>query len=132
VKYDLTKPCRDCPFLDEKLGMFFSSGDRAQDIADAVRIGTFPCHKTAVWDEDSDGESVQVIRPATQACAGALIALEHGDEPNQMMRIAERLGFYDPSKLEMDSPSCSDLDEWVNWHHERDEEIGAGETESIA
>lgn len=118
MKYDLTKPCKDCPFLNEKLGMFFSSGERAQDIVDGVREGMFPCHKTTTWDEDSEGETVQVRTPTTQACAGAMIALEHGGEPNQMMRIAERVGFYDATKLDMDSPSCTDLDEWVNWHYD--------------
>lgn len=28
-------------------------------------------------------------------CAGAMIVLEHEERPNQIMRIAERLGFYD-------------------------------------
>lgn len=118
MKYDLTKPCKDCPFLDEKLGMFFSSGERAQEIVDAARTGVFPCHKTTTWDENDNGDTRQVVRPTTQACAGAMIAMEHCDEPNQMMRIAERIGVYDRRKLEMDSPSCTDLDEFVNWHYD--------------
>lgn len=34
-------------------------------------------------------------------CAGALIFNEKRHTPNQMMRICERLGFYDARKLDM-------------------------------
>jgi hypothetical protein len=47
-------------------------------------------------------------------CAGAMIVLEHEDRPNQIMRIAERLGFYDRTALVMDSPVPETPDEWVD------------------
>jgi hypothetical protein len=60
--------------------------------------GEFPCHKSAETDEET-GEY-----HATQEsvhCAGALIFNEKRKRPHQMMRIAERLGMYDYTKLNM-------------------------------
>jgi hypothetical protein len=37
-------------------------------------------------------------------CAGVLICREHDDSPSQSMRIAERIRYYDPSKMRMDAP----------------------------
>jgi hypothetical protein len=39
-----------------------------------------------------------------QHCAGAMILLEKNGCANQMMRIAERLRFYDHKRLKMDAP----------------------------
>ena len=41
--------------------------------------------------------------------------LEHNQEPNQMMRIMERLGFYDRTKLDMDAPVFKSYDEFVRF-----------------
>jgi hypothetical protein len=38
---------------------------------------------------------------------------------NQMMRIGERLGFYDPAALVMESPVRGSLADWVATHDSR-------------
>lgn len=63
-------------------------------------FGQFPCHKTATLNED-DEVSEFVPNENSVHCAGALIFNEKRNEPNQMMRIAERLGMYDRTKLNM-------------------------------
>ncbi|HEX5095208.1 MAG TPA: hypothetical protein VFX21_04315, partial [Acidimicrobiia bacterium] len=65
---------------------------------------TFACHKTTVAVEMEDGEEEMTVTDKSEHCAGAMIMLEHMGRPNQMMRIAERLGFYEPTKLDMAAP----------------------------
>lgn len=50
-------------------------------------------------------------------CAGFLILLEK-EGPNQMMRIAGRLGIYDASILDIDSPVYESVSECVEAHEE--------------
>jgi hypothetical protein len=93
MNYLLRTPCDACPFLN---GMSFTL-TRLREFAS----GEFPCHKTARLDENigyvSKGDK-------SQHCAGALIFLEKQNAPHQMMRIMERMGYYDRSKLDMDAP----------------------------
>lgn len=63
--------------------------------------GAFHCHLTGETDEET---SELVPTAESKHCAGALIFLEKRDRPNQMMRISERLGLYDRTKLNMDAP----------------------------
>jgi hypothetical protein len=65
--------------------------------------GAFPCHKTADAVEDDDGGTQFEANENSQACAGALMFNEKRGQSNQMMRISERLGFYDHTKLNMDA-----------------------------
>lgn len=109
MKFEMRKPCPRCPFRTDVEP--YISPDRAQEIVDALERGqTFVCHKHTQFAEDEDGESYNVPQERDQHCAGALIMLEHMELPNQMMRISGRLGLYDPSKLDMDSPvyECGD------------------------
>lgn len=99
MKYTATKPCADCPFLEsnaESYGL-----ERLSQFAS----GDFPCHKTATLVEDDDSGVAEFHATKNSvACAGALIFCEKRNAPNQMMRIAERLGMYDHTILDMTSP----------------------------
>lgn len=53
----------------------------------------------------------------SQHCAGALIFLEKIEEPHQMMRICERLGMYDRTKLDMDAPV------FESWYEVEEQEL---------
>lgn len=94
MKYEMTRPCAECPFLKSMAHGFTLKRLRG------FASGEFPCHKTAVVEED--GGSFEATRDS-QHCAGALIFLEKRDAPHQMMRICERLGLYDRTKLAMDA-----------------------------
>lgn len=94
MNYKLTTPCAECPFL-------IGSGFTYRSLV-AHAGGEFPCHK-ACDVEEATGNFVP-RGEKTPHCAGALIFLEKQDAPHQMMRIAERLGMYDRSKLNMDAP----------------------------
>jgi hypothetical protein len=58
--------------------------------------GSFPCHKTTKHDDEGDTFHTQ----GEVHCAGALLFMEKVNEgATQTVRIAERLGMYDKSKL---------------------------------
>jgi hypothetical protein len=92
MNYNLTKPCDECPYLR-------TSGFTFQSLKEHA-VGEFACHKAC---DLTDDETVFVERKngKTPHCAGALIFLEKQSKPHQMMRVAERLGQYDPTKLDM-------------------------------
>lgn len=113
MKYTLRRPCKNCPFRSDIRG--YLTQERAEEIVDGLmRGGTFSCHKTNDFEEGDDGWTETVETEKSQHCAGALIFLEKNDAPNQMMRIAERLGLYDRTKLDMDSPVFDDESEFVD------------------
>lgn len=92
MKYTLKTPCDECPFLKTSGFTFESLKEHA--------VGEFACHKAC---DLADDETVFVEKRngKTPHCAGALIFLEKQGKPHQMMRIMERLGSYDPTKLDM-------------------------------
>lgn len=101
--FDLKKPCKDCPFVTGSLTNTSLPKERIEGIVSDIREGsTFTCHKTLYTDK----------KVPEQHCAGALIFLEKEDNPNQLMRIAERIGLYDRRKLEMDTENMIENDDY--------------------
>lgn len=92
MNYSMTEPCDECPYLRTS-GFTHASLMRHA-------IGEFACHKTCNLDEE-DG----TYNPHRKSlhCAGALIFLMKRGESTQMMRICERIGHWDPSKMNMDA-----------------------------
>jgi len=116
MKFDMTAPCAGeilCPFRTDCLAGWLGE-ERAEQIIKSIvdRQQTFACHKTTEFDDE--GETVH--HDQEQHCAGALILLEKIKRPNQMMRIAERLGFYDRHKLKMDSPVFEEPEDFISHH----------------
>lgn len=97
-QYGLVKPCAKCPFRTDVKPYLRKS--RVRELDRALYTGEFHCHETTV--EDDDGE--RVVSRDSAHCAGALILLEKLNRPSQMMRIGERLGMYDRTKLDMQAP----------------------------
>lgn len=113
--FDLIRPCTHCPFRADHPGYLTSA--RAEEIAYALLGGaTFACHATVQYDENDDGEGEAVETNKSQHCAGALIFLELQEQPNQMMRWMERIGYYDRRKLDMGAPVFEDADEFIEHH----------------
>lgn len=96
MHYKMKDPCNECPFL-------IGSGFTYRSLV-AHASGEFPCHKSCKINEEGDFEQ---RNEKTPHCAGALIFLEKQDRPHQMMRICERLGMYDRTKLNMAAPVVS-------------------------
>lgn len=106
MKYNLTRPCNLCPFRNDH-GRLYVHPSTLEGMAS----GEFCCHKTGVSNDETG--TIEPTRDS-QHCAGALIFLEKIEQPHQMMRICERLGMYDASKLDMDAPVFSSFDEVEN------------------
>ncbi len=105
VNYNMTEPCDQCPFL---IGSGFTYNSLM-----AHASGEFACHKTCTIDEDGTGDFEP--RKNSPHCAGALIFLEKQNRPHQMMRICERLGFYDYRKLNMDAKVGSEPSDYLDY-----------------
>lgn len=101
MKYDMTKPCKKCPFV--VANKFPLSKARKKEIMRSIYLQdqSFPCHETTEEYEDENGGIDLIATKRSQHCAGAMIVLEKAGKPNQMMRIAERLRVYDHTKLDM-------------------------------
>lgn len=93
MQYTMTTPCDQCPFLAK----FKRTGAYPLKRLREFASGEFPCHKSAELNEDGKFS----IAPKSVHCAGALIFLEKRNESHQMMRICERIGMYDHTKLNM-------------------------------
>jgi len=92
MKYTMTRPCDNCPFVrDSPLGRATSTR-RLNEFAS----GEFPCHKTAALIGDE-----YIANKESQHCAGMLIYLERRGRSTQMMRIMERTNGYNASALDM-------------------------------
>jgi hypothetical protein len=99
TNYKMTKPCDNCPF--RRSGGVRLTRARLLGIVNAE--GVFPCHKTT---------GVCGTKPAEESmCAGFMCFRENIEQPNQLMRIAERVGMYDASKLQDRDQVFDNLDE---------------------
>ena len=110
MHFTLKDPCANCPFrtdLPEQKGWL--GGYRAIGIVVALTNDqkSFQCHKTLDLPESKH-----------QHCAGAMIMLEHMNSPNQTMRIAERLGMYDSTAINMGAPVFTDSEDFIEFHSE--------------
>lgn len=97
MRFDLKRPCKDCPFRKDVTP--YLRPDRAAEILDAIerQDQSFTCHKTISGEQQSD--EGYVPGETDQFCAGALIMLEKMGSPNRLPRIAEFLKIYDPTQL---------------------------------
>lgn len=119
MNFNLTKPCVTCPFRTDN--SFQLSNGRVREILQAITTqqATFSCHKTVDYTGDDAEDSHHIRGPHEQHCAGALILLEHIEQPNQLMRISERCGGYDRTKLNMDAPVFKTKVEMITEYRKR-------------
>lgn len=102
--FGLSEPCVDCPFLRDRV--FPLHPGRAASILHELiqQDGHFYCHKTVDYSEEYSAEDDDVVErhiptAKTMHCAGAMILLKKLNMPNQMMRIAGRIGLLSWDKL---------------------------------
>lgn len=114
MKYDMVRPCASCPFRAD-IRPYLRRSRVKQILRDITQNQmTFACHKTLAPGDDELAE--MDVTDDSQHCAGAMILLEKMEKPNQMMRIAERLGMYDVRRLDMDALVYETDKEMINAH----------------
>lgn len=107
--YTLKSPCKDCPFRSD-VAPYLNTA-RAQEIMnDSYEDSNFYCHKTIDYSAD-EGEGR--VAGKSRVCAGFLVTMEKEGRANQPTRIAERLGLYDRTQLDMDAPTYDSMRDWV-------------------
>lgn len=109
MKYDLVNPCKECPFRNDIPP--YLTVERVVEIWNSLHRSEFPCHETVTYDDD--GEPIRG-GDKERHCAGALILKEKMGDSSQMMRICERLGMYDRSKLNMDAPVFDEIEDMID------------------
>lgn len=114
MKYTMTDPCDECPFLRGS-GFTYSSLMKHAS-------GEFACHKACKLENGFYVERNE----KTPHCAGALIFLEKQNKPHQMMRICERLGLYDRTKLNMQANVGSSPIHYVGYSHRKSRKTEKG------
>ena len=106
----MTKPCQYCPF--RKNGPGFLGKDRAKEIAESIgKLGeSFPCHKTIDYTDPDPDTGHGLVTEDSRFCAGACLVLVKEQRPNQIMQVADRLGFYsEPEGSELVFDSLQDF-----------------------
>ena len=119
MKFDLTRPCGNCPFRSDK--PFYLLPDRVRQILGDTREGnrrwwpaeSFPCHRTIIYGEDENGDTETTIPPTAQQCAGVMAILHRENRPNDAMQIAERLGMWNPAALDSTAPFYASTEDAV-------------------
>lgn len=105
MRFDLQKPCRNCPFRTDETAIRFACRERAEEIENSAYRNGFPCHLSGEIDDDADDAGYE-FGPNTQHCAGAMIMyLNRGGSGNvvferlsakQQGRLEDRLDFDAP------------------------------------
>jgi hypothetical protein len=102
MRFDLTRPCSNCPFRSDR--PFHMHAERVREILGGGErwwpAASFVCHKTIIYGDDDD----MTISPTAQQCAGVMAILHREGRPNDAMQIAERMGLWDPNKLDPTAP----------------------------
>lgn len=113
MKFNLTRPCSDCPFRSDI--KFYLSPERKEEIARNLveDENTFACHKTTDHEGWDDGEYMATGQESH--CAGALIIMENNNliVDNWRLRMTVGLGLLDTDKLDLSSPVCGSFEEWI-------------------
>lgn len=123
MKFNLTSPCSNCPFLKEPY--FYLMPGRRKEIADSLLKDSvlkddylFPCHKTTDGEtvEDEEGEEIYIPSDNEQQCAGAVIVMIKSGRiwDNFWFRLAAQRKLFFPEKFNLKAPVYSSMEEFVN------------------
>jgi hypothetical protein len=115
MKWDLKKPCKNCPFVNTKDGIKFADRSRAEEIEEQAYRHGFPCHLSAVHVEETDRcEGGFVFGPNTQHCAGAtLVHLKDMDGSVPFQNLPEKQQDKIRDRLDWNAPVYESVEEFL-------------------
>ena len=115
--FKLKRPCANCPFRKGQGEFFQLAPTRLTEIFEA---GAFPCHKTVDYTEDEEtGKEMHLFDRRTNLCSGLMALLWREGRPNQIMRVAMRLGSLNPDELDPDGEAYATFGEARRAHNRR-------------
>ena len=123
-RYDMTRPCKHCPFRTDENAIRFQGPVRALEIAfTAYRFG-FPCHTSADYVEnetDEGDESGYVFGEQTQTCAGHIIMEIQQSDGHPWPGINLDYDLLDRLKAKMDfvAPVFHDLNSFLQANQQK-------------
>jgi hypothetical protein len=125
MRFDLKKPCKNCPFRTDGTAIRFSCRERAEEIAESAYRNGFPCHLSADYlDDEQFGEAGGfTFGEDTQHCAGALIMFMKQHEEcwpgvDNDEELVERLWKH----LDFDSPVFENEEDFIEASSNRGED----------
>lgn len=114
MKYDLNKPCSQCPFRSDvpQLPLNSAFAARVQEMIEAILAGeiSFACHQTNEYNKDREG----VDGPKTNFCVGAILMLEKLGKEHPEVKAALERGDFHPGKLDRSVPVFDSLEEMLD------------------
>lgn len=120
MKFDLTGPCKDCPFRKDKATSFgWLGAPRAAQIAEVLNDNMFPCHKTVNHDcEDDEGEYSPDSQAKEQFCFGALTMINNEGLlfANRFPRMARMFGLMKDESIYKSDVIVDDRREFIAMH----------------
>ena len=72
MRFDLTTPCKNCPFRNDSTRITFQCRERAEEIEEQAFRRGFPCHLSAELEEDDESFRAEGFHATekSQMCAG--------------------------------------------------------------
>lgn len=117
MRFDLKRPCKNCPFRTDATAIRFACRERAEEIEESAYRNGFPCHLSAdlIEAEDAqDGEGGFVFGDQTQHCVGAtLLYARHGDGNIPFSRLSDRERERISARLDWSAPVYETEDDFV-------------------
>ncbi len=81
MKFDLYKPCKNCPFRTDETRIKFACVERAEEIDEQAYRNGFPCHLSADYmEDDGSGKDGFIEGDNSQHCVGYLIMMMKSGE----------------------------------------------------
>lgn len=120
MKFDLKRPCKNCPFKTDKTAIRFSGRERAEEIAESAYRNGFPCHLSAHDTSEDDEDGGYVFAENTQHCAGAMIMFlgngNGGNVPFQLLSNEEQSKI--ENQMDYKAPVYEDEDAFLDSYGE--------------
>ena len=109
MKFDIKKPCKDCPFRKDVHPFLRRAPEIAKSLSDDHNW--FPCHET------TGAATGRRVKPKDQShCIGAAIVLWRSNKVNVATRLALACELLDQEILDQPANVFDSLEEFVKHH----------------